>query len=1055
MVARHAIFSFALLMLFAPPVHAQHPLSGRVTAAATGEPLAGVYVRVRGSSASARSDAAGRYAVAAPSASGVLVFSRIGFARREVPFEGDTVVDVVLSPAAIELEGTVIVGYGEKSRATLTESVGTISSDEIRQIPVASPEVAIQGRVSGIQVQQESGNPGAPVAVRIRGVGTVGNTQPLYVIDGLPVGRGGDPTSSPLRTISPEDIESISVLKDASAAAMYGVQAANGVVLIQTRRGHSAKPTLEYSTYAGVQNFPKRYQMLNSQQWFDFGQESFDNYNAQFGYDSSDSRYRKYSDWLLAQKPQLLTQNTNWQDVIAVRNAPIMNHYLSVSGASDRTNYFVSAGYFRQDPVISRWNFQRLSFRVNSDFRVSNRVRFGELLSLSHAHTLRGQNNGYNGQLLANALSLPPFFRYRDDNQSIPGNRYGFSGNAAFADSAGLTFGNEPALNQLIDRRDREVRVLGGMFADVTPLTNVLVHSQISLDYGIARNTEFSPSYTKAEIGLDRGDDLTENRSEDYSLVWTNTATYSKSLGSHAFTLLGGTEARKSWWNGTGIGTTGLITYNPAYVAVPTVGNSLLNQPGGWAGENAFLSFLGRVSYSYADKYLATVSLRRDGASTFAPEHRWGTFPALSAGWRVSQESFFHVPWISELKLRGSWGHSGNSDVPGLTYPHIFQVSTTGDYGLNGESVVKAPAPAGFVNPNLLWETSETFDLGFESALFENQLSFSANYYHRDTKNFLVNVPLPLASGFGSGEVYGTFSANAPVNSGLVRNKGVELETAYRWTRPGIQLRVGANLTTVANKLVALREGVEEYSSGGIYRTSVGYPIDYFFGYKTCGLYGTDSVAAAALPDLTIGTNRPQAGDVCFQDVNGDGQISAGDRAYLGKAIPDFYYGLTLSGIYGRIDFALLFSGVGGVQKYNEVRRSIESVSGGGSNRTVAVLNHWTIQNPDAPLPRAVVGDPNQNDRLSNRWIEDAQYFRLRNAQIGYTLPRLMGLERTRVYLSALNVFTLTPYKGLDPEFTTSIDFSRSRNAIQQEAATDRGNTPQPRTFQVGVSTSF
>ena len=1046
-----------LLLLCAGTGRAQQQIAGRVTAAGTGEPIAGAYVRLRGSSVSVRTDAAGRYALAAPAASGVLVFSRIGFARKEVPFEGQSVVDAVLSAAAIELEGEVVVAYGEKSRATLTESVGTISSDEIREIPVASPEVAIQGRVSGIQVQQESGNPGAPVAVRIRGVGTVGNTQPLFVVDGLPVGRADDPKSSPLRTISPEDIESISVLKDASAAAVYGVQAANGVVLIQTRRGRAAKPTIEYRMSAGVQNFPKRYHMLNSAQWFDLGQESFDNYNAQFGYTPGNTSYRKFTDWLLAQQPQLLTRNTDWHDLVAVQNAPLIDQSLSVSGASDRTTYYVSAGYYRQDPIISRWNFRRLNFRVNSDFQVNDRVRFGETFGISHATTLRGQNDGYNGQLLVNALRLPPFFRYRDEDGSVVGNRYGYTGNAEFATNAGLTFGNEPALNQLVELRDRDVRVLGGLFAEVNPVPGLTLRSQASLDYGVTRNTGFSPSYTLAEIGLDRSDFDTEDRSDATSLVWTNTLTYNRAVGRHGFNLIGGTEMQQSRWDGTSVGTTNLITFDPAFVKVPTTGNSLLNPPGGWAGERAFLSFFGRLSYNYADKYLATVSLRRDGASTFAPQHRWGTFPAVSAGWRISQERFFKIPWISELKLRGSWGQLGNSDVPGAEYPHLFQVVTTPDYGLNGQTVVKAPAPRGFVNPDLVWETNETVDVGVESGLFHDRLYLSATYYRRNTKNFLVNVPLSWTSGFGMGEVYGNFAATAPVNSGLVRNTGVELEAGYTFTAPGgVDVRLGGNLTTVRNTMVSLAPGVQEYFQNSIYRTSVGYPIDYFYGYKTCGIYQTAAAAAAAPPDRTIGNNRPQAGDVCFQDVDGDGEITAADRTYLGTAIPDFYYGLTLNATYRHFDLSLLFSGVGGVQKFDSAATLLASVSGGGANRSVAVLDHWTPQNPSNTVPRAIVGDPNQNDRLSDRWIEDAHYFRLRNAQIGYTLPPgLWGLKTTRVWVSATNLFTLTPYSGLDPEFTTSIDYSRSRNGIQQQAGTDRGNTPLPRTFQVGVTTSF
>jgi TonB-dependent starch-binding outer membrane protein SusC len=1056
-IDRQWLPTLALLLLCVAPAQAQHQVSGRVTTGPTGQPLSGVQVAVRGTSVNGLTGADGRYTLTAPSSSGVLVFARIGYARQVVPFEGQSVVDAVLSPTAIDVEGVVIVGYGEKVRATLTESVGTISREEIRQVPVASPEVAIQGRVSGVQVQSESGNPGAPVSIRIRGVGTVGNTQPLFVVDGLPVGRGADPTSSPLTTINPDDIESISVLKDASAAAIYGVQAANGVVLIQTRRGRSAKPTIEYSAYYGVQNLPKRYQMLNTQQWFDLGQESFDNYNQQFGYTPANTEYRKYTDWLLAQKPSLLARNTDWHDVVAVENAPITDQHLSISGASDRTNYFVSAGLYRQEPVISKWDLRRLSFRVNTDFRVSDRIRFGETFSISHAQTLWGQNDGFNGQLLPNALRSPAFFRYRDEDGSVPGNRYGFTGNAEFADSAGITIGNEAALNQLIERHSRDVRVLGGLFAELDLRPGLTLRSRGSLDYGNARNTGFGPSYTRAEIGLDRNDFLDEERSDSYSLLWGNTLTYAGSIGRHGFSLIGGLEMQYTKWTGTTVGTTDLLTTSEAFRQVPTVGGSLLNPPGGWAGEQAFLSYLGRVSYNYAEKYLLTGSLRRDGASTFAPEHRWGTFAAVSAGWRISQEPFFRVPWISELKVRGSWGQLGNSDVPGSTYPHVFQITTTPDYGLDGGRVVKAPAPAGFVNRNLVWETSETMDFGFESGLLDNRATFSATYYRRDTKNFLVNVPLPNASGFSTGNSFENFGASAPVNSGLVRNRGFELEAGYTFTAPGaVAVRLAGNLTTVRNTLVSLAPGIEAYSQNSIYRTAVGYPIDYFFGYRTCGIYQTPAAAAAAPPDRNIGSNRPQAGDVCFQDVNADDSITAADRTYLGKAIPDFYYGLTVNATYRRFDLGLFFSGVGGVQKFDSVAVGQESVSGGGQNRSVAVLNRWTPGNPSTTMPRAVVGDPNQNDRLSDRWIRDAHYFRLRNVQIGYTLPAgLLRLNSTRVYVAATNLFTLTPYQGLDPEFTTSIDHTRSHNERQQQAGTDRGNTPQPRTFQIGVTTSF
>jgi TonB-dependent starch-binding outer membrane protein SusC len=462
------------------------------------------------------------------------------------------------------------------------------------------------------------------------------------------------------------------------------------------------------------------------------------------------------------------------------------------------------------------------------------------------------------------------------------------------------------------------------------------------------------------------------------------------------------------------------------------------------------------VSYNFADKYLLTASLRRDGSSNFAPENRWGTFPAFSAGWRLTQEPWFKVPALSEFKIRGSWGRLGNSDVP-RSFPHINQVATTPDYGLNGSTVVKAPALTGLVNRNLIWETSESIDFGFESGWLDNRLTFNANYFKRDTKDFLLNVPIPATSGLSFGSTDG-FGASAAVNSGLVRNKGMEFESGYEFTAPfGVDIRLNGNLTTLKNELVSLRPGIEEYSSGGGYRTAVGQPIDYFYGYQTCGLYRDAAAAAAAPVDKTIGSNKTQAGDLCFVDVNGDKVIDAKDRTYLGKTIPDFYYGFQVNSNWKQFDVSLFFNGVGGIQKYNAVRSRLGSMGGGGGNKLVSVLNHWTPENPDAANPRNVAGDPSGNGRFSDFWVEDANYFRLKNLQLGYNLPAgKFGLKNaTRVYVAGTNLWTATPYSGLDPEFTTSVDFSRSRNDQQQQSGTDNGFIPQPRMWQFGLRTTF
>lgn len=1052
------------LFVFAEVAQAQQAIAGRVTGPG-GQPLAGVEVSYVEGTAATLTGGDGRYRLVVPATSGTLRFSLLGYGTQTVAFDGQSVLNMELEVEALELEGMVVIGYGEKSRLTLTESVGSVSDQEITAAPIASPEVALQGRVSGVQVFSQSGNPGAPVTVRIRGVGTVGNTQPLFVIDGVPVGRGADAFQSPMATVNANDIESISVLKDASAASVYGVQAANGVVLITTKRGQFGKPTVRYDGYTGVQNFPRMYDMLDTEGWLQLTQAAYDNYNGYYGYTADQSEYLRLAPAL--QDPELMSRSTDWQSVVAHENAPIMSHNVSVSGASDAVNYYVSSGYFQQQAVVDRWDLDRLTFRANSDFNVTDWFRFGETFSMSYQETLFGQNNGYNGQLLRNALVLPPFFEFRDTDNSIEGNRYGFSGNPVFA-QAGLTFGNEPALNQIVENRFRKTRVLGGLYGEAEVISGLTLKSQANLDLGVERRTWWSPSYTRNEIGLDRSESAREDRLDNYGLVWTNTANFDHSVGAHDFSLLAGVEAQKYGYTGLQIQAFNCLTFNDSYRQVTTAcwDQDTGSPPSGWAGESAFFGYLGRLTYDYADRYLLTASLRRDGSSNFAPENRWGTFPSISAGWRISEEPFFNVPWVSELKLRGSWGQLGNSDT-GASYPFIFRVTTGADYGLDGETVVKAATPANFVNRDLVWETTEGSDFGVETVLFDGTVDFSATYYRRDTEDFLVPIPLPNVAGFGDAPAFGT----SPLNSGLVRNTGFEFEAG--WTPPqflrGVGTSVRANFTTVNNQLVALTEGLDVYTpaSGGFYRTEVGQPIGQFYGYKTCGIYQTAEAAAEAAPDMTT-SEPPQPGDYCFVDIAGrdedgnlvmepDGVIDSDDRTFLGKSIPDFYFGLNVNANWNAFDVGLFFNGVGGIQGYNKVRRDIEVTSGGGANRSAAALDYWTPENTDTTIPRAFQGDPNNNNRFSDRWIEDRGYFRLRSVQLGYTFRNgLWGIPpNTRVYLAGSNVFTITDYSGLDPEFTTSIDFDSYVSQSATENGTDYGNTPQPRIFQIGVSTSF
>ena len=1054
---------FALAFTFATPAAAQLSITGRVTAAPSGAPLAGVQVLVQGTATSTQTDANGRYSITAPSGTGTLVFSLIGYGELTAPIANRAQIDVQLNAQATELEGLVVIGYGEKSRPTITESIGVVNAQEIQKVSIASADQAIQGRVPGVQVTTESGIPGAPVAIRIRGVGTVGNTQPLFVIDGVPVGKGTGGTSSPLATLNPNDIESISVLKDASAASVYGMQAANGVVLIQTRRGVLGKPTIRYDGYTGIQQFPKYYDLNGPQEWLALEREAINANNAYFGRTPGSDGFLEQNPDLRDGSPvlpQLLARNTDWTRVGIHNDAPVMNHNLSISGATDQVNYYVSGGLYKQDAIVDKWDLTRYSFRANSDFNVSKRLRVGETFSLSNEVTLRGAGNYGDGTILGNTLGQPPIFLAFDPTLISPTNPRGLTGNFQ---TAGFTRPNSNSTNQLQDVTDRTTRVLGGVYGELDVFKGFKLRSQNSVDYGIGNQYVWQPHFTTEMTGYDRPEIAEDIRGENYTIVSTNTANYANSIGDHNFDLLAGLETNQTHGNSLSLQTTGFVNDLYQLRRIAALGDQLLKKGGG-AGESSRVGYIGRLNYNFADRYLLTASVRRDGVSTFAPGHQWGTFPAFSAGWRLSQESWFNVPWINELKLRGSWGQLGNSEISGGEYPQFVAVNLWAEYEIGGQ-VQLAPTPqARLANPGLTWETNQTSDFGFESSLFDNAVDFTATYYQRTTKDFLLGIPVPVVSGFTS----------APINVGSMKNSGFEFEGGYTTRlRDAVDFSVTGNLTTVKNELVSLTQGVDEYSQSDTYRTSVGQPVGYFYGYKTCGVYQTDA-DAARVKDNTIGGNTPRAGDMCFRDLRGpfevdengirhetppDGLITPDDRNFLGKTIPDLYYGVNFNAGYRRVDMTAFFNGISGVERYNAVRRGLESMSGGGGNQLAETQNRWTPTNPSNTIPRAIVADPAGNNRFSDRWVESGDFLRLKTLQLGYTLPdNLLGSRSTgtRIYLSATNLWTHSSYSGLDPEFQTRGNaFNQANNGSQLGAGTDDGNVPQPRMFQIGLSTSF
>jgi TonB-linked SusC/RagA family outer membrane protein len=1047
----------------------QRSVSGRVTDQSDGSPLPGVSVVLKGTNQGTVSASDGSFSINAESTD-VLVFSFIGFGHKEVAVGNQTSMNVVMEPSVQSLEEVVVIGYGEKSRAMLTESIGTVNAREIQQLPVSSPDAALQGRVSGVQITNVSGAPGSPVAIRIRGVGTVGNTAPLFVIDGVPVTTSlvndrfdTSPNTNIFSSLNPADIESISVLKDASAAAVYGVRAANGVVLITTKRGKKGIPKITVDTYYGVQQFPRKNlpNWINSQQYADLAQEAMTNRNQREGWVAGQQEFLALHPHLQPGSPYL-NVNTDWQDAAIVDNAPITNSTISVSGGGESNNYFISAGYFKQEAIVPEWETERFTFRANSDYYVGKKFKFGQTLTIAHQDTKRGANNSGDGMVFSNSANMPPFFLiYEDPNNPIPNNRYGFNGNL---NVAGLTVHNMLGMNKILDNSEKLLRVIGGIYGEFEIIDGLKFRSAASLDFNYGNNSYWNPGYTAAEIGINRPQTYQSGRSEGYTQIFTNTLSYGKTIGDHNFNILAGFEYQKLRNNDISITGENYISTDPAfYVSVKNA--RTFQPPGGSVGNNAYAGIIGRISYDYQGKYLLTASVRRDGTAHFSEANRWGTFPSVSAAWRISDESFFEdVSAISDFKLRASWGQLGNSQT--TPFPHLRRYSVTPDYGV-GNTASQGPVQTTYVNPNIKWETVETLDLGFDISFLQNRINLLATYYDRRTKDFLFTLPVPIMSGFG----------DMPVNAGEVSNKGLELELGYNGTiSEDFTFNISGNFTTVKNRLVSLAPGIEEFNtssdegSAGSYRTAVGYPIGYFYGYKATGIYQNASEADAALQDNVAGTYA-EAGDVIFQDNNGpasddapqgqqfsgepDGVIDTQDRTYLGKTIPGYFFGLSLTANYKNFDLAILFQGQGDFQIYNQFRRNNEDLQGMGRNKFTTTEGRWTGEGTSNDMPRAISGDPYNNGRFSSRWIEDGDFLRLRNVQLGYTIPssildKTNSISRARIYIAVSNLAVFTNYSGIDPEVVTY-----GNSSSQREAGTDEAGIPQPRTLQAGIQVDF
>jgi len=1012
------------------------PVSGRVTDP-KGEPLPGVTVLVKGTTNGTSTGADGSFSLSVPENS-TLVFSSVGFKTQELAVTGATsTIAVRLSDDQQALNEVVVVGYGTQTRQDLSTSVASVGSQALARQPVAGFDQALQGQAPGVQVAAPSGAPGAGISVRVRGNASLNlNGSPLYVIDGVPVLPDyqqeisvGNQRLNPLNTLNPNDIESIDVLKDGAAAAIYGVRAANGVVVITTKRGKVGQAQVGLSVYYGVQKLRKKLDVLNSQQFI----QEYNEIQTNAGLapvSTTDPR---------------LQSNTDWQDEV-YRTASLQNYQLNVSGGTEKTRYYVAGGYFNQQGISQNSGFDRYNFKINLEQTVSDRFRIGTNLNLSRTHTngsVRSELALGNSGTVLGALSQIPNIPVRNADGT-----YGVNP---------LNQSDNPIGNLLETSNQATVyQAIGNIYGEFDILKNLRVRSSLGIDFRTQNENQFIsrnyPGTTNADAST-RGSARTASNQQ---VIWLNenTVTYTPNLGDkHHLTLLAGESMQASNRFTSGAETRGFVSNAVPYLSS---GSTVVGIPGSYEDSWALLSVFGRANYDYDGKYLFSASLRADGTSRFINKYQFGYFPAVSAAWRLSKESFFPQSGpVSDLKLRASFGVNGNQEI--YTYQRFSRYTTSGvNYQGGGSAIVGGVTQSDIGNNDLRWEKTYQSNVGVDFSMFDNRLTLTVDLYDKQTRDLLLDVPIPVSAGLPPAP--NQPSAIVTQNIGKIQNRGLEIglvTTNVQAQNNGFGWTTNFNVSGNRNKILDLGTQVtgagETSARNIIYGSSIsqaGQPLGAFYGYTMQGIVQSNA-EGQGLP--TQNGNRPVAGDVRFADLNGDGVINDQDRTIIGNPNPKAFAGVTNNFSYKGVELSVFFQGQFGNQIYNQTRQILESQSD-PLNQSTRVLNHWTPTNTNTDIPRPVRNDPQGNNRFSTRWLEDGSYVRLKNITLAYNFPTVLSkrasIQNLRLYVTAQNLITWTHYLGYDPEVNAD-PFN------QTGFGRDYGVYPQSRTFTVGLNANF
>ncbi len=997
-------------------------------------PLPGANVLVKGTTNGTQTDFDGNFTLNAdPNAT--LVVSYLGYATKEVPLNGQTTISITLAEDASQLQEVVILGYASQTRGDITGSVASVDMDEAIKAPVTNAAEVLQGRASGVTVIKNN-TPGSAPKINIRGFGTTNNTDPLYIIDGV---QTDDPNV--LNNINPADIDQMNVLKD-GAAAIYGARASNGVVIITTKSGGYNMDAVEVSVdmYTGFSKITNAPDMLNPQQHADMLWQSFTNDGAalqhgQYGSGATPTvpssivgytRVESYNPIVFAPEgtynATVTPGGTDWIDALT-QNAPISNFSVSLSNGTESGKYFMSVGYLTNDGVLLDTGFDRISTRLNSEFKIGEKVKIGEHLNVSYSKTRAGDKES-----LESAIRMTPLLPVRDDN-------------GEFAGVAGPSLGNtrNPVAQNFRTRNDftKRYAVFGDVYLSYNIIDELTFKTSLAGGFNTLDRRAFkSLDPEHGEPISDRS--LTEQDDTSFNWIWTNTLNYNKSFGEHSVNALIGIEALKGSSKGKQITRTGYLFEDPNFY-LPSNGTGATNVDSAFDGFNSLFSIFGTVNYSFADKYYATVTVRQDESSRFLGDNKSDIFPSFSAGWQISNENFYPTDaFVNRLKLKGSWGKLGNQSLP-VDNP-TANISILSDqyanYALSGNSIITGAILSQVGNTDLRWETSETSNFGVELSILDNKLTFEAEYFHISTEDLITQDFSAISST--------AIDASAPyVNLGNIKNTGFDLSLGYfDETDSGLSYGISANLSHYKNEVTDLIDGAPVTGTGTDLRgqtptrTEIGQPISFFYGRKVIGF--TDE------------------GRFEYADTNNDNVVDDDDRTNIGSPHPDFTYGINLNTAFKGFDLSLFFNGSKGNEIYNFNKFYTDFPAFVNGNRSTRVLDSWTPTNTNATLPALSTTITNNEGDPNSYYVEDGSFFRLKNTQLGYTLPEnvisKIGMKSLRIYLQATNLFTITDYQGFDPEIITNLDNGESPNL---SLGIDGRVYPAARTFTLGANIKF